>query len=187
MHHFVQGNIQADTDTTILLAFLHIIFALFYFTFRIRKLIKFGYNFGNLSKAIHIIQLIVIPDFLIISGFILFSVILQDLFLHKVLLSSQLILSAIFVYLSLKDFLVNNVIRKIIKFRYDFNTLTEDIKIIQLAVTSTCVIFSVLIVFTVILQGLLLDMILLLQQLILPTIIAYLSLKDFLANKFSSD
>ncbi|MEL6165355.1 MAG: hypothetical protein AAFR37_16920, partial [Cyanobacteria bacterium J06628_3] len=116
-----------------------------------------------------------------------FSVILQDLFLHKVLLSSQLILSAIFVYLSLKDFLVNNVIRKIIKFRYDFNTLTEDIKIIQLAVTSTCVIFSVLIVFTVILQGLLLDMILLLQQLILPTIIAYLSLKDFLANKFSSD
>ena len=38
MFHFDQGNIRADTDTTILLAFLHIIFALFYFIFAVRKL-----------------------------------------------------------------------------------------------------------------------------------------------------
>ena len=103
------------------------------------------------------------------------------------MLSSQLILSAIFVCLSLKDFVVSNVIKKLIKFRYGVSDFTKDINIIQLAIISTVVIFSILIVFTVILQGLLLDNILFFQQLLLPAIIAYLSLKDFLENKFSSD
>lgn len=190
MFYLAQFNIntiKADTNTTILLAFFQIIFALLYFIFGIRKLIQFEYNFSNLTKAIYIAQLIVISTFIVISALILFSVILGGLFLHKVLLSTQLLLSAIFLYLSLKYFLVNNAIGKLIKFRYALRNLTKVVYAIELSVIPTCVVFSVLILFTVVLQGLLLDKILFFQQLILPAIIAYLSLKNFLANKFSSD
>ncbi|MEB3218310.1 MAG: Ycf66 family protein [Nostocales cyanobacterium 94392] len=106
MFYVAQVNIGANLAS--LLGLLQIIFGIFYLIFGIVQLTSVGNRLSNLTRTIYIIQLLIIPIALVLSGFILTF---QGWRLDPVLQFQQFILSALVFYLSLKDIIVNAVNR----------------------------------------------------------------------------
>lgn len=106
MLYFSQVNLGVNPAS--ILGLLQIIFGLFYLIFVIFQLMQIGNRLSNLTIGFFIIQLFLLPVFLLLSGLIL---IFQGWRLDPILQFQQLIISALVFYLSLKDIFINAVDR----------------------------------------------------------------------------
>lgn len=106
MFYFAQVNIGINIAS--LLGFIQIIFGLFYLIFAIIKLIQTRSRLSNSTTVFYIIQLILLPPLLLLSGIIL---VFQGWRFEPILQFQQLVLSALIFYLSLKDIVINTVNR----------------------------------------------------------------------------
>ncbi|MGD1911084.1 MAG: hypothetical protein ACFB2X_09580 [Rivularia sp. (in: cyanobacteria)] len=102
MFHLAQVNI--GTNIASLLGLLQIIFGLFYLIFVIFQLIRMGNRLSSSVKTFYIIQLFVLPAFLVLSGFIL---LFQGWRLDPVLQFQQFLLFLLVIFLILKDIVIN--------------------------------------------------------------------------------
>ena len=110
MFYLAQVNIGTNLSINIasFLGLLQIIFGLFYLIFVVVKLVRIANRVSSFTTIFYIIQLVIIPIFLLLSGSIL---LLQGWRLDPILQFQQLILFALVVYLSLKDIVINSVNR----------------------------------------------------------------------------
>ncbi|MGB3640652.1 MAG: Ycf66 family protein [Rivularia sp. (in: cyanobacteria)] len=105
---FYLAQVNIGTNPPSLVGLIQIIFGLFYVIFVIVQLTKIGNRLNSLTKTFYIIQLVIIPTFLLLSGIIL---VFRGWRLDPVLQFQQLILSLLVIFLSLKDILINAVNR----------------------------------------------------------------------------
>ena len=106
MFYFAQVNIGIDIST--ILGIFQSIFGLVYFVFLLYILLKIGKRLSVLSLILYIIQLILLPLFLVLSGFILF---IQGWRLDPILQFQQFIISTLLFYFSLKDLFNHKISR----------------------------------------------------------------------------
>ncbi|NJL78475.1 MAG: hypothetical protein HC836_22975 [Richelia sp. RM2_1_2] len=106
MFYLAQVNIGVNIAS--LMGFIQIIFGLFYLVFLIFQLMQTANRLSSLVKTFYIIQLIVLPIFLLLSGIIL---VFQGWRLDPVLQFQQFLLFLLVILLSLKDILINTVNR----------------------------------------------------------------------------
>ncbi|BAY84963.1 Ycf66 family protein [Calothrix parasitica NIES-267] len=98
MFYFSQVNIGINLGANFAswLGFIQIIFGLFYLIFAIVKLIPTRSRLSRIATIFYIIQLIILPPLLLLSGIIL---VFQGWRLDPILQFQQLILSALIFYL----------------------------------------------------------------------------------------
>ena len=110
MCYLAQVNIGSNLAINIayFLGLLQIIFGLFYLILVVVQLVRNRNRISSLTTIFYIIQLVIIPTFLLLSGSIL---LLQGWRLDPILQFQQLILSALIFYLSIKDIMLNTVNR----------------------------------------------------------------------------
>ncbi len=108
MFYLAQINIATSFDINIasFLGFFQIILGLFYLIFVIFQLIRVGNRLSSSVKTFYIIQLVILPIFLLLSGIIL---IFQGWRLDPVLQFQQLILFLLITFFILKDIVINVV------------------------------------------------------------------------------
>jgi hypothetical protein len=105
---FYVAQVNIGTNPASLVGLIQIIFSLFYVIFVIVQLTKVGNRLNSLTKTFYIIQLVIIPTFLLLSGMIL---VFQGWRLDPMLQLQQIVLSLLVIFLSLKDILINAVDR----------------------------------------------------------------------------
>ncbi|WP_414619019.1 Ycf66 family protein [Calothrix sp. CCY 0018] len=110
MCYLAQVNIGSNLGINIayFLGLLQIIFGLFYLILVVVQLVRIGNRVSRFATIFYIIQLVIIPIFLLLSGFIL---IFQGWRLDPILQFQPLILFALIFYLSIKDIMLNTVNR----------------------------------------------------------------------------
>lgn len=105
---FYLAQVNIGTNPASLLGLIQIIFGLFYLIFAIVQLMRTRYRLSSSATIFYIIQLVLLPPLLLLSGLIL---LFQGWRLDPILQFQQLILSALVFYLSLKDIVINTLDR----------------------------------------------------------------------------
>ncbi|MEO1374402.1 MAG: Ycf66 family protein [Cyanobacteria bacterium J06635_10] len=101
---FDLAQVNIGTNPASLVGLLQMVFGLFYLIFVVVQLIRMGNRLSSSVKAFYIIQLFVLPAFLLLSGFIL---LFQGWRLDPVLQFQQFLLFILVIFLILKDILIN--------------------------------------------------------------------------------